>query len=517
VANLVKRVMTAISGGRLFEPGLREYQTQIAWVGLVLSLFVAWGNCGYYHPDEHFQVLEFAWTIFGEGSKENLSWEFTERMRSWVQPFGIAILFEVARWIGISDPFTLATLARMGSAVLAWVAIGRFVSHAVTWSSDPRTRERIIAWSYLLCFSLFIAARTSSENVSTSLFLLGFSFAYRNERALPFFAAGTLLTLSFITRFPNAPLILGFAAWILTFQKPTLPQTLSAVAGSISTFAASACLDRLGYGEWVFPAWNFLNQNLILGKAASFSSGSWTLYLTHPLRAFPPLSAVLFLFCVVGWIKRPKNPILWAILPYFAVHLFLSNRQLRFLFPLVVTAPVFAALALEELQKSITSLRSLKRAGTLAFQFLSVQNFALILALGLIPAYSQIRFMQALYREVPETQTLYTQALDPYHGPGLTHSLYRKPGLAIQHLEGSPPLEDLIETARQPFAVFLSERSDPRPYSLLAERCELRYRTLPEGVERFNFGSRGGWFNRTRLWSLYLCPAAGAKDQAGRI
>ena len=51
----------------------------------ILSLFVylitAFFSVGYYHPDEHFQLLELCNYKLGNSPASDLAWEFNERIR----------------------------------------------------------------------------------------------------------------------------------------------------------------------------------------------------------------------------------------------------------------------------------------------------------------------------------------------------------------------------------------------------------------------------------------------------
>src|SRR5919206_4106439 len=55
-------------------------------IGLAFHLVAAYFNAGYYHYDEHFQILEFANYKLGRVPAESLAWEFHEKIRPWFQP-----------------------------------------------------------------------------------------------------------------------------------------------------------------------------------------------------------------------------------------------------------------------------------------------------------------------------------------------------------------------------------------------------------------------------------------------
>jgi hypothetical protein len=54
-------------------------------IGLLLILVAAVRSEGFHHPDEHFQVLEFAGAKLGLTPWSALAWEYRDQMRPWLQ------------------------------------------------------------------------------------------------------------------------------------------------------------------------------------------------------------------------------------------------------------------------------------------------------------------------------------------------------------------------------------------------------------------------------------------------
>ena len=68
---------------------LYQYRIQILFV--VYSLLVFFSE-GYYHFDEHFQVIEFAGLKFGINQASDLPWEYHSQLRSGLMPLIVFIL-----------------------------------------------------------------------------------------------------------------------------------------------------------------------------------------------------------------------------------------------------------------------------------------------------------------------------------------------------------------------------------------------------------------------------------------
>lgn len=87
--------------GRFFSGELTAGRL-VFWGGLVTLLYAVLST-GVYHPDEHFQILEYAhMKLFGKPAPEQLPWEYGLKMRPGFQPMiayavGKLLLFEIGR------------------------------------------------------------------------------------------------------------------------------------------------------------------------------------------------------------------------------------------------------------------------------------------------------------------------------------------------------------------------------------------------------------------------------------
>ena len=58
-----------------------RYERYFFLTALVVYIVAAWFSTGFYHGDEHYQLIEFAAYKMGTVSPEGLAWEFTARVR----------------------------------------------------------------------------------------------------------------------------------------------------------------------------------------------------------------------------------------------------------------------------------------------------------------------------------------------------------------------------------------------------------------------------------------------------
>jgi GPI mannosyltransferase 3 len=66
-------------------PGTRV--SRLVAAAVVVRILTAWFNGGYFHPDEHWQILEFAWYKLGHEPASILPWEFPAQIRPGLQPW----------------------------------------------------------------------------------------------------------------------------------------------------------------------------------------------------------------------------------------------------------------------------------------------------------------------------------------------------------------------------------------------------------------------------------------------
>src|SRR5271168_2644570 len=104
-------------------------------IALVVYITTAWCSEGYYHPDEHFQILEFADYKLGRIPTGDLPWEFSSHIRPGLQPFLAISAIRATEFIGITNPFTQAFLMRLVTGLLClWM----FSSWSKELAATPR-------------------------------------------------------------------------------------------------------------------------------------------------------------------------------------------------------------------------------------------------------------------------------------------------------------------------------------------------------------------------------------------
>ncbi|MEZ0310179.1 MAG: hypothetical protein ACAI38_00300, partial [Myxococcota bacterium] len=93
-------------------------QRRLWWTIAGLHLVAALLSKGYHHPDEYFQILEFArHKLLGTDGSE-LAWEYGARIRPWLQPAFYAAIIKGLSIAGLSNPFSQTLVLRLASSAI---------------------------------------------------------------------------------------------------------------------------------------------------------------------------------------------------------------------------------------------------------------------------------------------------------------------------------------------------------------------------------------------------------------
>ena len=151
----------------------------ILLAGCALTLLYAFFSHGYYHHDEHFQILEYAcMKLFGTPTSDHLAWEFSLMMRSGMQPFIVWCLGRVLLALGVYSPYLLIFVLQLlcgAFSVAALLVFGRAVRDEL---GDERQERIYLALGLLLWFLAYLHVHFSAEMMAGNM--------------LPLLAAATL-------------------------------------------------------------------------------------------------------------------------------------------------------------------------------------------------------------------------------------------------------------------------------------------------------------------------------------
>lgn len=459
-----------------------------------IALFIASiFSLGYHHFDEHFQLLEFGAYQLGLNKAENLPWEFHKQMRPAFQPSIVYLVHSFWSVLGVNSPFFIAFFLRLLTAILTFISLKKLYSVYKDQFSDPKLQKWFLFFSFLLWFGIYNGVRFSSENWSGLLFVLGFSnyFSSPNKNIKSLFFVGLLFGFSFISRYQASFLIFGFGMWLLIIKKERFLNLLSLTVGFLAIVGVGILIDTWFYGEWTLSTWNYFDQNILQNKASGFGVEPWWWYFLISIEnAIPPFSLLFVGGFFILLFFKPKNPIVWSIVPFVLVHSLIGHKELRFLFPIIGFLPYIIVKSIEVLQiKLKVKLTENKVMNVFMKLFLIVNTIALFIIM-FKPADNHISLYRLIYNNYKEPTTLYYLDKNPYLRVVDIH-YYKRHNLELKSITdlNEIPLDEKC-------LVILNKKSkilNPR----LANAV---YKSYPDWILKFNINN---WVERAGGWYLY--------------
>ena len=370
---------------------MRDKKTErfIFLIAILWYSITAYFSSGYYHADEHYQIIEFARLKSGANLPADMPWEFHEQIRSAIQPAISFILLKIFNLFSLTNPYSQAFLLRLLTAIISVLSISFFCK-----SCKPMINRNnwniFYALSFFVWFSPSINVRFSSETYSGLCFILAAALVVRNKHSrYHFMLIGTLCGLSFIFRFQMIAVTFGLIMWLIVVQKEKLLNLLYLLSGFSFILFIGTAIDCWFYNEFVFTPWKYFYANIIKDVASNFGTSPWYYYFYYIFRySFFPIGIMILLAFIVLINKQPKNIFVWIVLPFLILHSIIPHKELRFLFPIINFVPIFLMLAFQELNsyENLVKGKKIKKLMYLIITALCFINAAGLLAASIKPA-----------------------------------------------------------------------------------------------------------------------------------
>lgn len=488
------------------------------WVGLVLYTLTAWRSEGYHHPDEHFQILEFANYKLGRTPVGDLPWEFEAEIRPGLQPMLAYGFIRGVEMLGVGDPFSQAFLLRLLSGWLCLLVFFRWADWLSSTSGDKRLAQWFRWITILGWFVPYLSVRFSSENWAGILFAWGllltlppYSTVTSQERGWKKSAGkmggAFLLILSFFFRFQMAFALLGFSIWLLWHwrtdraSRPSSTHIVSLFAGGVLALILGMMADVWLYDKLTFTAYNYFYVNILEDKASHWGTSPWWFYLLRTgLTAVPPLSVLLLLGLGAGLWRERRGPLVWSFVPFVLAHMAVGHKEMRFMYPMLLPALVLSVQGMFFLIKTWKPRIQTWGFARVVCWVLVVLNGALLSARSLLAAQESVpvfRFLYCYATKVKEPVAVFCRGESIYDLVGLNMRFYRSSQVqvfVVQRFEADT-LRQVNTGHRLVFSPKLTLQDFPS--DLHTERI---FTALPGWLLRFN---PNNWQRRSRMWSLH--------------
>ena len=479
-------------------------------LALAVYTITAFNSHGYYHADEHYQIIEFAGLKLGTHSHDDLAWEYKSQIRQGIQPIVCFVIFKAFSYININDPYDLALLLRLLSAIFAIGVTVYFIKQ--TRTSIDRESDKTVYYllSFFLWFIPVISVRFSSETWSGIIFLLSLAIYLNdsNAKSKPFFI-GMTLGLSFLFRFQIAFAILGFGLWMLIIERLNVKHLMQMFSSFILIVFLGFIIDSWFYGELVFTPWKYFSKAIIEEPAFDFGTSPWYFYIEKLLRSPSYFMGVpIILSFVILTIAKPKNHLIWCALPFIIGHSFFSHKEERFLFPIIYLIPIMLTKSYILINKLIVNHSFRKGFNYLLFaMFFSINSIGLI-AMGQKSAgLGRMEITKYIHEKYGNQRinlifSSWANPYDPWHG--LPTKFYMEGKMSHYGINNLCELEDssVVEGAVNLLVILKAEKENVECVEEIANyNFDFEKQSIPKWIERVNTDYQG--FDNRRILELY--------------
>jgi phosphatidylinositol glycan class B len=434
-------------------------------------------SLGYYHGDEHFQIIEFMSYKLGLIPKESLPWEFKERLRPWLAPFLYFQITKIAEAFGVNSHFTQAFLFRFVTMFFGIITL-LYIGYNSRYALSKKRFRPVILWLIGLTFFMpMFIVRISSENLSALSFWSGASLLLytikKKQTVGNFLFVGILFGLAFQFRYQIAFMLFGACLWALVIERVKILRMSVLMFGFFIISGMGILIDKWGYGEWTFAPYNYFYANLIEKKADLFGVLPWDGYFTLFFLEFYTLPGLFLLsaisiFCFMFY----KHFYSWCILPFLLVHFYIGHKETRFLFPILYISIPILYIMFESIYKISNNI--FKEMLKSLVMTLLILNFLFLPYFVFMPPERNMKVIKFINENFPDIKTVFYNINDPFKARGFIPLYFYTPqGLKTQKTIN---LTKTLEKENQILYVKYSIAT-PEISKEISEFCKLEYET----------------------------------------
>ena len=468
-----------------------SFSNVVIFISLISHIVIPYTNIGFYAMDEHFQILEpLAYKL---DLRENVNidiWEFGATMRPWAQIYLYLLIINFLKIFFINNPFLWIFFIQLFLSILGFLSILYLYKLLLDKNIIVETKFNLLIY-FLFVFNLFLHARTSSENLSITLFIFGIYFILRKDNFYILNYKDLLISslffgLSLITRYQIIFLIAPFYLWYLIYYK-TIYQIFVSSIVIVFVLVLGLVIDYFGYGFINNTYYNYFYYNIIVGIFDNFGIEPWWYYIKElSLRFYPPIGFFILLGFIIFFIVNFRSFITWISSIYFITFSYLGHKELRFIFPILVLSPIFLIYINSHLHK-LNFLRIRKIFMNLILSF----NFIFFITLFL-PAERQTHLYRYIYNNI-FSDTIYYTDRNPYLIDGLIPTFYISSLPKIKKIDLNENFKNvnLVINEYKIYIKILDNHSN----------CYKLYSSYPEKIIELN----QNWKNKNLNWFILKC------------
>lgn len=463
---------------------------------ILVHVIASWFSAGFHHPDEHYQIIEYANYKIGNISQSQLPWEFGENMRPGFQPFIFYVFYKIFLIFGLTNPFVMIFILRLITSLLAIFTVYQLQKSLKPFFKNLE-QEQIHLLLSLFCYALvYLQVRFSSESWSAIFYTLAISFVLQKHKH-QYFLFGFFSGLSFICRYQSGFFIVGTGLWFLFIDKISIKTFFKILIGFALTFCVGILADYWLYNKFVLTFWNYFYQNIFENKAAQFGTEPWYWYFTQTIQhLFPPYGWVIIIGLIALFKFRPKNIITWSVISFLFFHCVTAHKEFRFLFPITFFIPYIIIVFIQWQQQFIKGIyhKIMVFLGKLFWPI----NVVLLIIVIFKPAHELASVYKYLDENYKASTLLIYEEKNPYFS-GTNEAVFLKPTmLNCVSMEQIKSDSSLYYNYSQ--ILYFTEKLNDENIHQNFKSTSLVYNNIPSWLMNFNVNN---WVERSNHYLIY--------------
>jgi phosphatidylinositol glycan class B len=302
--------------------------------------------------------------------------------------------------------------------------------------------------------------------------------------------------------------IAALGLWMVLISRTPFRKLVVGGTAILATVGVGLLIDWWGYGAFGVTPWNYLQSNLLEGRAATFGTEPWYYYfLGVPLQ---PMGILLLGAGVLFCISRPRNLLTWTAGLFVLVHVVLAHKELRFLTPVTHLALAMFVFLIPRSWYSAgdrdNPFLGHARWVRLAFYVFAAINLLALVGGSLRVPRIEVAIHKFIYREYPEHFEFYSLGPSPflYGTPELRMEFYGPQRIVHRKLETMSDLATILPHTPQVIWYHAGERVPTTPaWPAFHHHCTMIYQSFGPWMQKIN--SLTGQWRWKSPSSLYRC------------
>ena len=462
-----------------------------------IHIIASYLSIGFYSDDEHFQILEPVAYLLGlndiiieDTTGYYWEWRLHIRMRPWFQPYLYYNFIVLLKFIGIENPFTWTLIIRIISSLLGFVSI---IYLFFTFKDDFFKKQS--HFNYFIFFGFwfypFLHARTSSENLSMTFFIISICILYKQLKIIKInynyfilFIASFLMGLGMIAKFNLVFTAVPFFIWMLIF-KFNLKRIIIFGIAVLLALSLGLYIDYINWGSFrnTYLQFYYWNMNEEYGRLNDFGTDPFYYYFTESILQLAPILSVFFIFgLILFWINNYKNAITFITFINLIIISLIGHKEIRYIFPIYVFAPFFVSYFFERFNyKYISNILKI---------LVVISNILFLLITISVPASTKVGAYKYIFENISYDEKIYYLENNPYLVNNMEPFFYTKFLPKINKLDDKTKLKNVWIVSNK------HEKINNLP-----ETCNLKYSTYPDFIFKLN----ENWKRLNLNWYILYC------------